>query len=67
MKKQITWRGLNANTKTMSESELEYLIKTEKGGMCRLTILVRAHQRLSALRTERERAELTKLALSKKL
>lgn len=54
----MNWRELNAKINDMGEAELATMLEQEKTGPRRVTIAVRLHQRLCALRAERERHEL---------
>ena len=54
----MNWRELNARLSSLREDELAAMIEEERHGERRLTLLVRMHQRFTALRTLRERQEL---------
>lgn len=54
----MNYRDLNALMNKATEADLETLLAREVEGEKRYTFLVRIHQRLSALRVSRERAEL---------
>jgi hypothetical protein len=54
----MNWRELNARLSTLREDELAAMIEEERQGERRATLLVRMHQRFTALRTLRERQEL---------
>ena len=54
----MNWRELNARLSSLREDELAAMIEEERHGERRQTLLVRMHQRFTALRTLRERQEL---------
>jgi hypothetical protein len=54
----MNWRELNARLSSLREDELAAMIEEERRGERRATLLVRMHQRFTALRTLRERREL---------
>lgn len=54
----MNWRELNARLSSLREDELAAMIEEERQGERRSTLLVRMHQRFTALRTLRERREL---------
>jgi hypothetical protein len=54
----MNWRELNARLGSLREDELAAMIEEERRGEHRATLLVRMHQRFTALRTLRERREL---------
>ena len=54
----MNWRELNARLSSLREDELAAMIEEERRGEQRATLLVRMHQRFTALRTLRERQEL---------
>lgn len=54
----MNWRELNARLSSLREDELAAMIEEERRGERRPTLLVRMHQRFTALRTLRERREL---------
>ena len=58
MVKRISWRSLNAKIPNLSEAEVLVLLDEEMATHKRLVIARRLHQRYSALRTIRERAEI---------
>lgn len=61
--KPIDWRGLHKRMKSLSEAQLAALLEEEMTVHRRWQIAERLHQRLSRLRTDRERiAILTELA-----
>ena len=55
-----TWRSLNSQLSRMSEEEVLRLLKEEREGAKRVTMLERLHQRYNTLRVARERLELLK-------
>lgn len=57
-KQQNSWRSLNRRLTAMSEDELQALLDAEVVGQKRVFVAERLHQRLSAVRTLRERQEL---------
>ena len=57
-KQQNSWRSLNRRLIAMSEDELQALLDAEVVGQKRVFVAERLHQRLSAVRTLRERQEL---------
>ena len=57
-KQQNSWRSLNRRLTAMSEVELQALLDAEVVGQKRVFVAERLHQRLSAVRTLRERQEL---------
>jgi hypothetical protein len=54
----LTWRDIFFNLNNYSEDELEKMIKSERHGKRRRSILVRLHQRYCILRANRERDDL---------
>jgi hypothetical protein len=54
----MNWRELNARLSSLREDELANLIEEERQGERRTTLMVRMHQRFTALRAMRERREL---------
>jgi hypothetical protein len=54
----MNWRTLNARLGSLREDELEGMIQEELRGERRPTLLIRMHQRFTALRAMRERREL---------
>ena len=54
----LNWRSLNEQLPALTEDEVKALLAQECGGMRRATIMVRLHQRYTALRASRERQEL---------
>jgi len=54
----MNWRELNVRLSSLREDELATMIEEERQGERRATLLVRMHQRFTALRTLRERREL---------
>ena len=57
-KQQNSWRSLNRRLTAMSEDELQALLDAEVVRQKRVFVAERLHQRLSAVRTLRERQEL---------
>ena len=57
---KIDWRWLNTNGKHLTEERLELLLNDEVAVHKRARFVKRLHQRLAALRTARERADLLK-------
>ena len=53
-----TWREIMDVISTLSEDEVLELLKQERRGPRRPTIMVRLHQRYTALRATREREEM---------
>jgi len=57
----MNWRDLNKKLPSLSEAEVQHLLLDELNslhGMHRGTVVVRLHQRFTALRATRERDEL---------
>jgi len=54
----MNWRELNARLSSLREDELANLIEEERQGERRTTLMIRMHQRFTALRAMRERREL---------
>lgn len=54
----LNWRSINNILDTLSEAQVLEMLNEERGNRRRVTILVRLHQRYSALRTARERIEI---------
>ena len=54
----LSWRGLNARLPDLTEAQVQQLLDEEMVVGRRPVIAKRLHQRLSALRTTRERAEI---------
>jgi hypothetical protein len=54
----LNWRNLNQQLPSLTEDEVKALLAQECDGMRRATIMVRLHQRYTALRASRERQEL---------
>ena len=54
----LNWRNLNQQLPALTEDEVKALLAQECDGMRRATIMVRLHQRYTALRASRERQEL---------
>ena len=57
------WLTLLGFMRTCSEDEAAALLKAEKEGACRRTMLLRIHQRYNVMRGRREREELGKLGM----
>ena len=57
------WLTLLGFMRTCSEEESAALLKAEKEGACRRTMLLRIHQRYNVMRGRREREELGKLGM----
>jgi hypothetical protein len=54
----LNWRSLNEQLPKLTEDAVKALLAQECDGMRRATIMVRLHQRYTALRASRERQEL---------
>ena len=54
----LNWRELNARLSSLREDALANLIEEERQGERRTTLMIRMHQRFTALRAMRERREL---------
>jgi hypothetical protein len=54
----MNWRGLNLALNSRSERQVLAMLNDELAGARRLSLLIRLHQRYSALRTARERVSL---------
>jgi len=54
----MNWRDLNKKLPELSEAAVQQLLQDELVGMRRGTVVVRLHQRFTALRASRERDEL---------
>lgn len=57
-----TWRGLNAQLRTLGEARVLELLTEERTGARRVAVLQRMHQRYNTLRVSRERIELLREA-----
>jgi len=57
----MNWRDLNKKLPELSEAAVQQLLQDEMVGMRRGTVVVRLHQRFTALRATRERDELLAL------
>ena len=55
---KVDWRSLAATLNTMTEEEIERLLRDEVAVHRRPVIAKRLHQRYSILRTARERADI---------
>ena len=62
--KNISWRKLQAVLNQLSEAEVLAMLKEERQGARRASILERLHMRYSVLRTNRERIEIMKEAIA---
>tara|TARA_R110000868_G_scaffold120209_2_gene319080 strand:- start:1471 stop:1659 length:189 start_codon:yes stop_codon:yes gene_type:complete len=60
MADEFSWRSLNDRLHSMTETEVQVLLKQERDRepAPRATVLTRLHQRYTALRAVRERKEL---------
>lgn len=54
----LNWRDLNKKLPSLSEKEVHKLLVDEMDGARRVTVVIRLHQRFTALRATREREEL---------
>lgn len=54
----MNWRELQRNFRTYTEADLEKMLAQEMKTGKRISLVERIHQRLCALRAQRERAEL---------
>ena len=54
----MNYRELNSVIMELSEDELKALLAKERRGEKRRTFMIRVHQRLCALRMQREREEI---------
>lgn len=54
----MNWREFQRNIKTYSEADLKRMLEHEVKTGRRISLVERIHQRLCALRAQRERAEL---------
>ena len=59
---KLNWRDLNETLPQLSEAQVHDMLEAEKTGPRRMTTLIRLHQRLTALRAQRERDEIVRLA-----
>jgi hypothetical protein len=57
------WLALLAFIRTCTEDEAAALLKAEREGACRRTMLLRIHQRYNVLRGRRERDDLGRLGM----
>jgi hypothetical protein len=56
-----SWRRLNARINTLSEEQLQYLLDEERNSVIpRKSIIIRLHQRLTTVKSRRERKEALK-------
>lgn len=61
MRKQPdSWRAINRVLRDMSEEQLQRMLDLEMDTQRRIVVVERLHQRLSAMRTTRERLALMK-------
>lgn len=54
----MNWRQLNEVLPTLDEDEVLRLLKKERRGERRQTVMIRLHQRYTILRAARERTEI---------
>lgn len=59
-KQPDSWRAINRVLRDLTEDQLTHMIEVEMATQRRVVVVERLHQRLSALRTARERLELMK-------
>jgi len=55
---ELTWRQLLLYLPKMTEPEIKRALDAERDGAQRVTVLLKLHQRYSAVRKSRERREL---------
>ena len=55
---KTTWRSLNADLKTLDEALVLEMLREERKGQRRVSVLERLHQRYNTLRVSRERIEI---------
>jgi len=60
---RLNWRSLNAKLSELDEDQVLELLKIERDGERRISMLQRLHQRYTALRAARERVEILKEAI----
>jgi len=60
----LNWRDLNKKLPSLTEKEVHKLLMDEMDGARRVTVVIRLHQRFTALRATREREELLEDVLS---
>ena len=53
-----SWKKLNSKISSLTEKEIEELLQIERANKRRAMIIKRLHQRLTKLRTTREREQL---------
>jgi hypothetical protein len=56
----LTWRKFQSQINELTEPQLQTLLDEERSLYKRVSMLVRIHQRLSMVRTNRERLEILK-------
>ena len=56
----LTWRTFQSQINELTEQQLEALLTEERSIYKRVSMLVRIHQRLCTLRSNRERLEIMK-------
>ena len=61
--KKLSWRALNEQLPTLTESEVLALLNDERATHRRANYLQRLHQRYCAMRDSRERLEILKEAV----
>ena len=54
----VSWKKLNSKISSLTEKEIEELLQIERANKRRAMIIKRLHQRLTKLRTTREREQL---------
>jgi len=60
---RLNWRSLNAKLSELDEDQVLELLKIERDGERRISMLQRLHQRYTSLRAARERVEILKEAI----
>ena len=60
---RLNWRSLNAKLSELDEDQVLELLKIERDGERRISMLQRLHQRYTSLRAARERVEILKEAV----
>jgi hypothetical protein len=60
---RLNWRSLNAKLSELDEDQVLELLKIERDGERRISMLQRLHQRYTSLRASRERVEILKEAI----
>lgn len=56
----LTWRKFQSQINELTEQQLQELLAEERAIYRRVSMLVRIHQRLCVIRTNRERLEILK-------